>query len=247
MTYIFNLEIIFCHLWKKINKVIFRDKMCDKIIPLGSNCGITLILQNLKIKKETSLFEWFRSRSLNGINKVIQHIYENGINDNIIGKCGACGEIGKGVSFFGDKTYYDCVESYHYNLNEYKKIYIRRAERFIDSIKNEKSILFIRIDNESRPTTKEEVNEFINLIKSMNPHLDFTFLLVSCIIHEINFVPIDIKNNFINKFILQSDYKNIYFTENNHLVDNKIKQMLIDVGYNCDSLIDIEFTDKSEI
>ena len=33
------------------------------IIPLGYHCNISFLNQNLRIKKETSIFEWFESYS----------------------------------------------------------------------------------------------------------------------------------------------------------------------------------------
>ena len=133
--------------------------MYNKIIPLGSNCGITFILQHLKIKKETSLFEWFRSGSLSSINKVVQHIHDHGINYNIV-----CKNVDY-ITFFGDRTQ-NAVKTSHYKIKNFKDIYIRRAQRFMDNIKNEQSLLFIRIDSEvSSPTKKTDIENFINIIK----------------------------------------------------------------------------------
>jgi hypothetical protein len=33
------------------------------IIPIGDTCNITFLLQNTKIKKQTTLFEWFVSKN----------------------------------------------------------------------------------------------------------------------------------------------------------------------------------------
>ena len=48
--------------------------MTEILIPLGCNCNVSNNMQKLKIKKETSLFEWFQSGSLDTINKTINSI-----------------------------------------------------------------------------------------------------------------------------------------------------------------------------
>lgn len=48
----------------------------DCIIPLGESCNVTFLMQNCKLKKETSLFEWFVSENLNSITKVLNKIID---------------------------------------------------------------------------------------------------------------------------------------------------------------------------
>jgi hypothetical protein len=51
--------------------------MFDCIIPIGETCNITFLLQNAKIKKQTTLFEWFVSPNLNNITNILIKIVNN--------------------------------------------------------------------------------------------------------------------------------------------------------------------------
>ena len=164
------------------------------IIPLGFNCGVTFSLQNLKIKKETSLFEWFRSDSLSSITKIIESI-QNGIDSSII--------IQKD-NFVG---YFDSnsdIYSAHYSLSDFKEIFIRRAQRFLDKIKSSKSIVFVRIEDLEfiKPCSAEDLENFKKSILRINPSLDFQYLLIDILEKKENFI---IKNNcfLIHKYFLK--------------------------------------------
>lgn len=86
------------------------------IIPLGQDCAITFLLQNSKLKKETSLIEWFVSFSLRSIIEMIRklingediHIFQNGHQVAI-----------------SDTS----ISSGHYHVSAYKNMAERRSKR----------------------------------------------------------------------------------------------------------------------
>lgn len=188
----------------------------EKIIPLGQTCNITYLLQHSKIKKETSLFEWFVSNNLNHITTIINKIGQ----DELVN-----------VSQKGEHV---CIDDYnifsgHYKIDEYMPIYLRRRDRFIETIKQNNKILFIRVEiNSSNIYKTEDIDRFVESIKRINKNCDemklllirpdnngveHPFVINKCCIGEI---PIDI---FVN--ILQ------------------------EIGYDTMETKDIEFNDKS--
>ena len=48
--------------------------MNNQIIPLGYHCNITFLQQDLHIKHETGLFEWFESKKLQYITDIVNNI-----------------------------------------------------------------------------------------------------------------------------------------------------------------------------
>ena len=55
----------------------------DIIIPLGNSCNITFLLQNCKLKKYTTLFEWFITKNIHNITNVLLKIINNNDHDII--------------------------------------------------------------------------------------------------------------------------------------------------------------------
>jgi hypothetical protein len=125
------------------------------IIPLGFHCNVTFLNQALQLKKETGLFEWFESRNLQHITDVINTLTTNP-KSNII-----CGN---------DKNIYllnTNLLSFHYNLDEYKIMFQRRYDRFIDNIHKEDNIYFVRINPYKCTTSKNEIELFISFLFKM--------------------------------------------------------------------------------
>jgi hypothetical protein len=161
----------------------------DCIIPLGSDCAVSFLLKNSNLKKETTLFEWFVTNSLQKISNIIYKIANN-IEVELI-----TGNLSLGNISLDDNDIY----TGHYTFNEYISIYDRRKKRLIDSIKNKKKILFIRIDFSNYKYTENDINIFINSIKYINQNIDEMKLLL--ITEDI----LELKHPFlINKIISPS-------------------------------------------
>lgn len=86
--------------------------MYDFIIPIGQTCNISFLMQNLKIKKCTTLFEWFISNNLKYITDVLYKI-ENNTDNNIVK------QINNHICLIDDN-----IKTQHYKYEEFIDIYI---------------------------------------------------------------------------------------------------------------------------
>jgi hypothetical protein len=159
------------------------------IIPLGESCNISGLMQNANLKKETSLFEWFETTTLNKITDVINKIVSN--NDiNIYHSNNQYNDI-----YIDNET----MRSHHYTVEQYKDIFNRRSQRFLNTIKTNNKILFIRFED-LYPTnyTFEDIDKFVESIKKINPNIDEMKLLLIG----------PGKLSFIHPFIIEKQYNN---------------------------------------
>jgi hypothetical protein len=215
--------------------------MYDKIIPLGYNCNVTFLLGHTNLKKESSLFEWFETKSFSDIIDVIEKlskIYDNIENCKI--------NITPSKKPSGVIIEKDSIYSAHYSKTNYKEIFDRRCKRFFDDIKNSKSLLFIRVKNYNS-INKNDITKFKNLIKSINPELKKLNLLL--IDDEIN-----INSNFNNelkdddivilKYLKIGKNKNTFknFEKNTESI-NKFADIMAEFGYEK-NIIKYEKNDK---
>ena len=75
----------------------------------------------------------------------------------------------------------DGMRSHHYSLDDFKERFKRRAARFLELVKSYEECIFFRIEiptSECSKTTKEEVERFYEVIRSINPTRRIRFLLV---------------------------------------------------------------------
>jgi len=194
-------------------------------IPLGYHCNITFLTQKLQIKTETGLFEWFESKKLQYITDVINNI-KNNIDTSII----------KGI----DKHIYilhESLYSYHYMIEEYKNIFVRRAMRFLDIIKDSSEIIFIRINPfNAEQTSEDEINSFSDIILSINSNLSIKFLLINTIMRDSTYTKLD-KNKINNKCkllektIYYEDCKDDVYLIDNQKIANILYEYMIEFDY----------------
>ena len=193
----------------------------DCIIPLGDTCNITFLLQNAKLKKQTTLFEWFVSKSLNSITKVISNLSENKIIFN-----GTHTLINDYNIFTG-----------HYKDN-FEELYERRSNRLVDCIKSSKKILFIRFEVNSTDYTYDDIEDFVKSIKSINPDCEVKLLLIGSISYSVNHPCL-----LCNFYSMQKQQQDPYCEgeEINSFFINALKE----VGYNINQKEEIIFNDLS--
>jgi hypothetical protein len=200
--------------------------MFDCIIPLGEACNITFLLHNAKIKKETSLFEWFVSPNLNDITTVLNKIANN-IDTDII-------KYENNHVYIGDN-----IKSMHYNNVNFKTIYERRRNRFLDTIISSKKILFYRFEGANNTYMKEDIDSFINLILSINRNLeDIKLVLITTTLQEIQHP--SLINMVYTKHACDPYCKGEEI--NNFFIDS-----LKAVGYDIETTHNLSFTDMSDI
>ena len=211
----------------------------DIVIPLGESCNISYLLQSSKIKKETSLFEWFVSENLLDIMDVLKNVSER-VNTRI-------------GSFYTNKIFMntESISSTHYTEGEYIPIYKRRAERLYENIKNNKRILFIRFVRDSLNTTLiepqytyDDFSKFVNIIQTINP--DTSEMKLLFIRHTPTIKHIE------HPFVIYKYYENLDVTDKSLKLDDsditlKFINILKEIGYNIKNESIDQFTDKSEV
>lgn len=133
--------------------------MFDCIIPIGQTCNITFLLQNAKLKKYTTLFEWFVSPNLNNITEILTKIGNNTDTDMIK-------TSGKSI-FMGDNIY-----SEHYTPDVFIDIYKRRRDRLVDTIKSSKHILFVRFESSNIHYHTADIDNFMHSVLTINPNIE---------------------------------------------------------------------------
>jgi len=189
-------------------------------------------MQHLKLKKETSLFEWFNS-DLFAINEALANI--NWLEDDASVVGGRDGRV-----VIANEYLY----SYHYKLAEYKDIFIRRKNRFYETIKAKNAILFVRLDAMGFNTTLDEILVFRDILEHIMTDISkVKFMLISTVKNEKHFVPY--KHDFIlHKYILEKD-TNDFLMKDDIKIQKQVKAFLEEAGVSM-TVSDVgEFTDKS--
>lgn len=202
--------------------------MFDCAIPIGGACNITFLLQNAKIKKQTTLFEWFVSPNLRDITSVLIKIGDN-TDNNIV-------TTNNTHIFIGDKIF-----SVHYSYANFKTIYERRRTRLLNDIKSSKKILFCRFEGFEGGDTivynKEDIDDFINSILTINTNLeDIKILLISP--NKTGLDHPSLINVMYDKHASDPYCKS---QEINELFVNTLRK----IGYNLNDTTDMCFTDMS--
>ena len=210
--------------------------MTRYFIPLGFHCNISFLSQDIHMKDETSLFEWIQSEQLQYITDIINTI-KNTIDINIIKGSD------KNIHILHEKVY-----TYHYALEEYKSMFVRRATRFLNIIKTSKKLLFIRINPINQHTTEDEINSFCEAIHSINPIVDISFLIIHTIHDHANEIQLDVSSirsaTVVQKVFLLNDCPNEYL-QNNPVIQKQFLQYLQECGIDINISEHTEFNDKS--
>ena len=206
------------------------------LIPLGFHCNITFLQQELHIKHETSLFEWLQSEKLQYITDIVNNIKYT-IDLNIIYG------VDKNINVLNDKVF-----TYHYNLEEYKIIFERRAIRFLNIIKESKKLFFVRINPIYHYTTEEEINNFVKAIHSINSTLDIIFLMIHTVDDYDNYLRLDDSKifniTFIQKELLFKDCPDEYLRDNKK-IQYHFLEYLQEIGMNIQFKSNMIFSDIS--
>jgi hypothetical protein len=152
-----------------------------KIIVLGMCCRVSNTLKALDLKAESSLFEWMRSEKFSDILKITARVIRGE-------PVPITTRSGYGDDFLDDTD----IRTIHYK-GSLETVFARRSERFLEDIKSDEPILFIREDNSN--ISESQIHLFIDYIKSVNEKCNFKFLLFSEDKHP-DFVPVEMPNVF---------------------------------------------------
>lgn len=171
------------------------------IILLGEGCQISWDFDKLKIEKRRSIFEWFLSVKFTDLLCVIKKL--------------SLGETLKVTrqniyhgNLFMDET---DIRTTHYSESNLEQVLKRRGDRFIDDIKSNEKILFVRYEHAAYSTTEDDIHEFNTLIRGINPECQYNLLLfakpgnkllidIPNLYHVVHNSDIDILRDYIKEF-----------------------------------------------
>lgn len=198
------------------------------IFPLGYNCAIVNLNIQIKIKAETTLFEWFQVEHLQNITDVLEYLYQYP-NENVIHR-GKSYKTGYYVYINNEN-----IKSLHYNYKKFETIFRRRYKRFLEHVLNSSQLWFVRYNIKSVKTNKKEIESFIKVIRKFNSKCILRFILIDTVSSKSQFDLIEINEPnviFKHDFFLQNDTKlGKPYLENNKLCSNKYKKILDDMNY----------------
>jgi hypothetical protein len=137
------------------------------IVLLGEGCQISWDFDKLEINKNRSIFEWFLSVKFTDILYIINKLI---IGDEL---CVTRQDIYRG-NLFMDNT---DIRTTHYTEDKMIDILKRRGARFIEQVKSDERILFVRYEHSEYRTSIEDILEFSRLIKEINPKCVYNLLL----------------------------------------------------------------------
>jgi len=189
------------------------------IIPIGDTCNITFLLQNAKIKKQTTLFEWFVSKKLNYITDILNKL-ANHENPNL--------------TIYGNYLFLDSIYSDHYTLSNFNEIYKRRRDRLIETIVNNNDLLFIRFESNHNECVNE-IDEFINAVKRINPNANTKLFMIA---------PKKIEHPLVHTELYNAHSQDPYCKTNE--INELFINGLLNMGYSMDTT-DLSFNDYSII
>ena len=202
----------------------------DCIIPLGETCNVTFLIQNCKLKKETSLFEWFVSENLNSITKVLNKIIDKTDTEIIVHRSVRHIAINDNTIWTG-----------HYKKEEFVPIYLRRRDRLLETIQNNNNILFVRMEGSSIKYTNENIEAFASAIRRINPSCNGSkLLLISPHVSSLD-----------HPFVIKEVYDGRIQSSDPYCTGQRINtlftSLLKKVGYNLEDTSDTTFTDISDV
>lgn len=137
------------------------------IILLGEGCQISWDFDKLEIEKTRSIFEWFLSVKFTDLLYIIKKL--------------SVGETLKVThqnvypgNLFMDET---DIRTTHYSESDLEQVLKRRGDRFINHVKSNEKILFVRYEHAEYSTTEDDIHEFNTLIRGINPECQYNLLL----------------------------------------------------------------------
>lgn len=140
----------------------------SRIITLGSCCRVMWTLQNMDLRQQSCLFDWMKSDYFSDVLRILQLLADNQTityrKDYDIGQ----------DDFLHDTR----IRTLHYN-GRIEEVFTRRSQRFLDDVRSEQNILFLREDPDGIHTTNSELENFEKIILQINPKCNFKMILMT--------------------------------------------------------------------
>ena len=139
----------------------------------GNACGIKESINRYNIIGKTHFFDWLIC-SMRSVNEVLEgkeilfdtnYTYPNSLGTTSINF----------LNFNLLISHHDIVEPSDDKIKETIERYKRRYERFINTVKEENKIFFIRYCKHTYDIEEDQINLFIQKIKNINTNLIFKF------------------------------------------------------------------------
>ena len=188
-------------------------------ISLGSSCSVAYQLQKNNKRNCAYPFDWVRTNKLDDITNVI----ENNFNEYIE----SCKKINESYSYpisnnndfptiSNNNNKVSIIMKNKYNIKFYHDFdsdiiedkviqkYNRRINRFMDIIKSNKTLYFIRDELNIKNINIKSIEKFIDIIHNINSNIKFKLIII---LHNIN-----------NKKheLLEYNNKNVYIINDNN-------------------------------
>ena len=172
------------------------DKNFDKcvFVPLGSACGITYRLQELQLRNCAFPFDWIRTNNFNSIIDCINDDFKGFTDFTKLGTSESFPYLGSNddfvknsekelISIMTNKYSMRFYHDFKYPVSptqmiEVKDKYEKRISRFIETMKSNKFVWFIRDELVPNKVNNKMLNEFIAIIKKKyNSKLQCAFIV----------------------------------------------------------------------
>lgn len=155
-----------------------------EVIPLGSTCSIAYQLRLLGLRNYAYPFDWVRINNLSLVTKLLETDFNNflEINNYNLKKISNDFDVnGKMISYIYENKFCTFFHEFEKSItNEIFDVfalkYKRRIDRLMNSIKYKKRLLFVR--EEIGNLSRNKINNFLNLIKKINPKLIFKLKII---------------------------------------------------------------------
>ena len=139
------------------------------LITLGSHCGLTHTLQRLGLKGPSGPFDWVRAVNLNDVCDTVEKMAE----DVELVKVGE-GYYQNNCYLLGTE-----IRTAHYTLDKYPEIFKRRAERFLEDVRSDNHLVFIRCDLNECHSSTETIERLKSALIKINPNVDYSLIVIT--------------------------------------------------------------------
>lgn len=179
--------------------------MTTKYVSLGSSCSIAYQLANLGLRKEAYPFDWIRCGTFKNVVDLIETNFTDFYPDPSVGKLVKSDKfkhLPGDDDFLHQENDTDSVSTCTYTvqnttgtiqfyhdfsgkqdvfsqIDDVVSKYKRRIDRFYDVLNSKTDeIVFIRDELKIAQFSLEQVDRFINLLKSINPDLKYKLIII---------------------------------------------------------------------
>lgn len=164
----------------------------DKIVSLGAGCDVLFALEKLDLmhkRGKTGIFDWVSIIQIKDITLLIETKFKD---ITVEYRRGSEHKNGNYTLHLDQEMCHITgtdICTGHYDLNNYKCIVQRRSERFLEDLRSNNSILFIREDCLGFSSSESDILRLTSAILSINPHLKFKIAVIHQLENAADFVP----------------------------------------------------------